>query len=238
MRYLKFLVFWLAIMLPAQCAWAEKTKTAEYKAGVLTDLKYGYSLSVLDNWKVKTFKESQDKPEILRVLLNQKNYRVNQETKDLGGDFTIPEIQIYVRPDTMTGQQFAEKLKAAVLAHDASDDLISKLNLILTGEYIGMQNTELGGQPVVQALFKRPWERHLQGDPDDPRYRHFGGLIVRDVHDVHEVFALNHNGNLYEIQALAENEFYQSVREEFVAIIASLNFAGAQPVPSDTGKGE
>jgi len=70
----------------------------------------------------------------------------------------------------------------------------------------------------------------LYTDPDDPKYRQYGGLILRKIHDVHEVYACNRDGNLYIIHAFAENEFYPMVKEEIARIVLSWNF-DAQPTP-------
>jgi hypothetical protein len=219
----------MLILIMAAPSPAGKTKTAIHKNDLLTDQRYPYSMKVLENWKTKTFKEKAEEPELFRAMVQQKNYRINQEAKDFDADFTIPEIQIYIRPDTISASAFMEQLKNDVKWHRSEDDIINKLNLILSGEYVGMQETELGGVPAVQAIFKRKWKRELQTDPEDPRYRQYGGLIVRDVHDVHEVYIISLNGTLYAIQAVAENEFYSMIREEFHEMVASINFEKVQP---------
>ena len=203
---------------------AKKSKTVEYKDNVLTDLRYNYQLDVLKNWKVKKFKEKSDEPEVLRALLMQKNYQINYEARDLDADFTIPEIQIYARVDTIDSKAFMEKIKSDVSNHISKDNIINQLDLILTGEFLGRQTVEINDLQIEQAYFKRQWKRVMEGDPDDPKYRQHGGRIVRNVHDVHEVYVFNHNGCLFVIQAFVENEFYAMLKEEIAAIISSIRF--------------
>ena len=168
----KVLVCLLVIVI-AIPAFAGKTKTAEDKKGLVTDLKLNYTINVPDNWKVKTFKESEDKPAVLRILLTQKNYQVNMEARDLDGDFTIPELQFYARPaDGTTAQDFFDKLKAEVSSHNSEDNIINQLNLLIKGEYFDSMHVKLFGEDVIKARYKRVWERHLQADPNDARYRH------------------------------------------------------------------
>jgi len=227
-KVLLVFVLMAAIVMPIM---AEKIKTCEYKDGVLTDLKLGYTMSIPENWKVKTFNETAEKPEVLRAFFIQKNYQVNQQAKDLDGDYTIPEIQIYARPlANTTPQDFMEELKNSVLKHNSGDNIISQLNLTLTGEYYSNQAVMLDSIPVLQAFFKRNWERHLQASSDDARYRQYGGLIVQKIHDVHEVFVFEHNGYLFVIQAFCEAEFYQQTASEFTKIIGSLDFVDSAPV--------
>ena len=218
----KHLMIAILVVVMAVPSLAGKVKTAKHKDNVLTDLRYGYTLDVPKNWKVKTFKEKSEKPEMLRALLLQKNYQINQQAKDLDADFTRPEIQIYVYSDTVSIDNFVEQLKSDVETHSSKHKLINQMNLILSGEYVGKQKIELGGVPAIQVFFKRQWKRIMQGEPYDPRYRERGGRIVRDVHDVHEIYILSHNDCLYVIQAIAENEFYFSVKNEFAKIISSI----------------
>jgi hypothetical protein len=219
----------LMFIIPLQGA---KQKTGEIRNDVLNDLQLGYSLNIPKNWKAKIF----DEPSVTRVFLSKRNYEVNRDVKALGGDYTVPEIYIYSRPDTISPKDFLERLKAQVQSHQSTDDIINKLNIILTGEYVTIQETKLGDIPVIQALFKRNYTRELQGDPADPRYRQFGGRIARNEHDVHEYYIFKLGQNLYVIQAYAEREFYPSNKDEFAKIISSLKFtsiADSAKTPSD-----
>ncbi|MCD6161479.1 MAG: hypothetical protein J7K40_03580 [candidate division Zixibacteria bacterium] len=229
----KYLIAVILIMLLAVPSIAKKVKTASNKDNILTDLRYHYTMDILKNWKIKTFKEKEEKPEVLRALLIQKNYRVNKEAKNLDADFTRPEIQIFARKDNITIEEFAELLKTDVKAHNSKDEIINQLNLLLSGEYIDMQTIEFGGEKAAQMFFKRRWERILQGDPEDPRYRHSGGRIVRDVIDVQEIYILNHNGNLIVIQACSEFEFYDTLKNEIFNIVSSIEFKEAVSLETD-----
>jgi len=214
---------------------AKKVKTGECKDNHYRDLRYGMTLEIPDNWKTKTFKEKEDKIKTFRALFVQKNYEVNLEARELGGDYTIPEIQVYVRPDTKTPAEFVDSLKAATMTHDSTDDIINQMNLVLSGQYVAAQEIEMAGVQVHQAYFKREWKREMQGDAADPRYSHYGGLVMRPVHDVHEVYVCSKDGNLYVIQAFAENEFYPRVQDEFARIISSLGF-GNEPENTEDDK--
>ena len=225
-KFKLFIAFMLVAVMAIPSA-AGKVKTAKFKDNVLTEQRYNYTMNVLDNWKVKTFKEKDEKRKLLRALILQKTYRIHQAAKDLDADFTIPEIQIYARPDTTSPMTYLEQLRNDVKGHRSEDEITNQLNLILSGEFVGMQETILDNISTIQAVFKRQWRRELQADEDDNRYRQYGGLVVRDVHDVHEVYILNYNGCLYVIQAFAENEFYPMVKEEFREIIASIKFGDA-----------
>lgn len=221
----KGLLVVLLIMLLAVPLMAKKVKTVDEKDGLVTDLRLKYTIQVQDNWKVKKFKEKTDEPKVFRTFFSQKNYQINADAREYDADFTIPEIQVYAMQTDMTPQVFMDSLEAAVKWHNSQNEIINKLNLIISGEYIQDKEVILAGEPCIQAFFKRSWERKLQADPDDPRYRHSGGLVVQDIYDVHIIYILSHSGWLYVLQGVAELEFYEQVEPEINEIIASLKFA-------------
>lgn len=229
MNLAKIFIASLLALTICEPIWAGKIPTAEVKNDTLHVLDADFMLEVPKNWKVKTFKENADEPEVLKAMLRQKNYQINLEAKNYSGDYTIPEMEIYARKDTLSAQNFIDRLIHDVNLRSSDDDIINNLNLLLEGEYVTTQQVSLGGQPTVQAFFKRNWERHMTADPGDPHYRQHGGLILRKVNDVHEVYALNYHDYLIVIQAFVEYEFYQTVKEEIDKILLTLSFP-------DTGK--
>jgi len=223
----KIIITMFLALAICQPLWAAKIATAEMKNDTLRDLKVNFSLEIPKNWKVKTFKEEVDEPELLRAILQQKNYQINQEAKNLAGDYTIPEIQFFARKDTLSAAGFITRLINDINLRSSEDDIINQLNLLLMGEYVTTQQVSLGGQPATQAFFKRNWERQMTAEADDPHYRQHGGLIVRKVNDVHEVYALNYQDYLIVIQANVEFEFYQAVKEEVDKMLLTLAFPGS-----------
>jgi len=208
-----------------------KTKTGEYKNGVLTDQQFGYTMTIPDNWRVKTL----DEPSIERALFLKRNYEINRTIKDLGGEFTIPEISVFARPDSLTPAAFLEQLKIEVASHKSADNIISQLDLITTGEFSMMQQTMIDSVPTIQAIFKKNYSRKLEVDPNDARYRQYGGLLVQNEWLVNEIYILSHKGRLFVIQTFAEREFYPMNREEFRKIVGSLKFIDlVQTTPAAT----
>lgn len=221
----------------AAAVFAGKVKSGDYKNGILTDSQLGYTLSVPDNWRVKVF----DEPTVQRVLMVKRNYEINKMVKDLGGEFTIPEIRIFVRPDSMSPMDFLNKLKEAVEVHKTEDNIISQLDLVKTGEFSMMQEIKLDSVPAIQAIFKKNYQRKLEVDPNDPHFRQYGGLLVQNEHLVNELYLFKRNGQLYVIHAFSEREFYPINKEEFWKIIGSIVFtddkSGNQVVsPAESGK--
>jgi hypothetical protein len=218
-------------------AFGAKSKSGDYKNGILTDSQMGYTMVIPDNWRVKVFNE----PSIQRVLMIKRNYEINKTVKELGGEFTIPEIRVFARPDSMTPAEFLDKLKGDVDIHKTQDDIISQLELLSGGEFSQAQDIVLDSIPAIKAIFKKNYERKLEVDPNDAHYRQYGGLLVQNEHLVHELYIFKRNGRLFVIHAFAEREFYPINKDEFNKIIGSISFAAAGtkaalPPPLDTGK--
>lgn len=230
-KFKSLIVLFIIVFLAAPLM-AKKVKTVEHKDGVVTDLRLNYTLNVLDNWKVKKYKEKEDDIKIMRTFFSQKNYQVNSEAKQFDGDFTIPEIQIYAIPTDMTPEVFVDTLKASVKSHNSNLKIVNKLNIIMSGEFIQQREVILAGEHCIQAFFKRNWDRHIQGDPNDPRLRAYGGLKVQSIHDVHLMYILSHDGWLYVMQGIVEAEFYSRLEPEFNQIIQSLKFNDKQQADS------
>jgi hypothetical protein len=197
-----------------------KVKSGDYKNGILTDSQLGYTMSIPDNWRVKVF----DEPAVERALMIKRNYEINKTVKDLGGEFTIPEIRIFARPDSLSATAFLDKIKAELATHKTNDNIISQMDIITSGEYSMMQEMKLDSIPTIKAIIKKNYERKLEVDPNDARYRQYGGLLVQNEHIVHELYIFKHNGQLFIIQAFAEREFYPMNKEEFSKIIGSIIF--------------
>jgi hypothetical protein len=209
-----------------------KVKSGDYKSGILTDSQLGYTMSIPNNWRVKVF----DEPALQRVLMIKRNYEINKMVKDLGGEFTIPEIRIFARPDSLSSNEFFNKLKDDIAAHKTNDNIISQLELLTSGEFSQVQDVKLDSIPAIKAIFKKNYERKLEVDPNDAHYRQYGGLLVQNEHLVHELYIFKHSGQLFVIHAFAEREFYPMNKEEFGKIIGSIAFATEKPAETSGKK--
>lgn len=203
----------------APSALAKKEKTALFKDGVLKDLKYNYSLNVSSNWKVKEFKE----PSVERAFLEKKNYSVNREVQTYGGDYTIPTVLIYVQEFNGSVGDFEALLKKSVEEHQSNNEVISKLGLLVDGEFVISGDVAIDSTRARQVILKRNYKRLLSADaygrstrPTDQPERY-----IND-HEVHEIYLIKKDSLLYIIQAFSEREFYQENKVEFDALILSL----------------
>src|SRR4030067_3215906 len=134
----------LIAILATSVASAKKEKTITYGDSLLADNRYGYSMRVTENWKVKGFNE----PSIERAFLEKKNYSVNREIQTYGGDYTIPAINIFVQEFNGTLDDFEALLKKSLDEHQSDNEIIRKLGLLRASEFVISGDTEIDSLPA------------------------------------------------------------------------------------------
>jgi hypothetical protein len=212
----------LILMALASPGIAKKEKTIVQQDTLVTDVKYGYSFSVNENWKVRDFKE----PSIERAFLEKKNYSVNREAQAFGGDYTVPTILVYAQQFDGSLEDFEALLKKSLDEHQSDNEIIRKLNLLQTGEFVASNSARIDSLPARQIFLKRNYKRLLStvrfgretsGNQPTEKY-------IND-HEVHELYVTKKDNVLFVCQAYCEREFYaRENRAEFQAMANSFRF--------------
>jgi hypothetical protein len=209
------------IGLMAPLAIAKKEKTVTYKDSTLTDPKFGYTMVVSDNWKVKGLNE----PNIERVFLEKKNYSINRLIQTYGGDYTIPTILFYATPFTGSLDDFEALLKKSLDEHRSDNEVINKLGLLMDSELITSGNSNIDSLKARQILLKRNYKRLLSSDAYGRESVEQQVEKVINDHEVHEIFAFKRGDVLFVFHAFCEREFYSKEnKDEFEAMAASIKF--------------
>lgn len=196
---------------------AKKNKTASVKDNIATDLKYGWKLTVPDNWKAKNQKE----PNVERLYLEKKNYQVNPYIRQYGGDYTVPHIIIYEQPFSGTVDDFENLIKKSLEEHRSDNDIINKLGLLLDSDFIVSSDVNLDDQAARQIYIKRNYKRLLYIPERGGGLTEGREEYIND-HEVHEIYLFKKGDNILVFQAYSEREFYEANAVEFQAIVKSL----------------
>lgn len=211
----------LAVIFMVSTADAKRQKTAEIKDKTATDLKYGWSLPIPDNWKAKNRKE----PDVERLFLEKKNYLVNPYVERYGGDYTIPRVVIFVQEFNGSYDDFEALLLKSLEEHKTDNEIISKLDLLRDAEYIASGDLMLDSLLIRQIYVKRNYQRVL-GIPQSG-----GGGMLEDVveeyindHEVHEIYLIKLENFIMVFQAYSEREFYETNAEKFQELLKSIRF--------------
>ena len=215
----KIFLILLTLTFLASAGYAKKEKTVKIKDMLATDLKYGWKMPVPDNWKAK----NQDEPNVERLFLEQKNYRVNPNISQYGGDYTIPRVIIYVQEFGGTVDDFENLIKKSLEEHRTDNEIISKMGLLQDGDYIVSADVTRDSSLVRQIYLKRNYKRLLY-IPDSGGGISGGREEYINDHEVHEVYLIKHGSYMLVFQAFFEREFYDSNAVEFQAMMKSLEF--------------
>jgi len=86
----------------------KKARTGVFEKGKYTDKTYGFSVDIVEGWKVKVSNEGKR----LRFIAQKKNYATPRWLR--GGELLtiIPTLKVYVDTTSMTGRQFADSLSS------------------------------------------------------------------------------------------------------------------------------
>jgi len=212
----------VVILMMATHVNAKKEKTITRQDTLVTDAKYGFSLVVNENWKVRDFKE----PSVERVFLEKKNYSINREIQSFGGDYTIPTVLVYAQPFNGTIDDFEALIKKSLDEHFSDNEIVRKLGLLRDSDYIIANQVFIDSLPARQIFLKRNYKRLLSEDSfsreSSPEKQ--AEKFIND-HEVHELYLAKVGGNLVVLQAYCEREFYaKENKAEFGALINSIHF--------------
>jgi hypothetical protein len=200
---------------------AKKEKTIIYKDSTLTDSKYGYTMIVSDNWKVR----SQNEPSVERAFLEKKNYSINRMIQTYGGDYTIPAVTMYAMDFSGSVDDFEALLVKSLEEHSSDNEIIKKLGLLMNSELVTVGNASIDSNLARQIILKRNYKRLLSSDAygrESPTQQ--VDKVIND-HEVHEIFAFKRNNILFVFHAYSEREFYSKENKaEFEAMATSIKF--------------
>lgn len=213
----RILFFVVPLIIMAQAANAKNEKTVMIKDNVAIDNKYGWKLPIPDNWKAK----GHDEPDVERLFLEKKNYQVNPNIKDYGGDYTIPRVMIYVQDFSGSVDDFENLVKKSLEEHRSDNEIIGRMGLLKDGDFIVSADVKLGSRTVRQIYMKRNYKRILF-IPDSGGSMSGGREEYINDHEVHEVYLIKFGERILIFQAYCEREFYQANSIEFQALMQSL----------------
>jgi hypothetical protein len=221
----RFLAALMMVAILAPLAIAKKEKTITYKDSTLTDTRYGYTMTVSNNWKVR----AQTEPSIERAYLEKKNYSVNRMVQTYGGDYTIPTVMLFATDFNGTVDDFEALLVKSLEEHRTDNEIIGKLGLLLDSELITSLESRVDSITARQIILKRNYKRLLANDAYGSQSVIQQVEKVINDHEVHELFAFKKGNTLYVFHAFCEREFYgKENKAEFEAMVASIGFGSQQ----------
>jgi hypothetical protein len=206
------------ILLATSLCFAKKENTGEVKKNVYTDSKFGFQITGLANWKVKTQKE----PALLRVFLTQKNYKVSKIPGASQYTTAIPTILILADTTSLSLAEVESSLFQGGEKLKNKEDYMMKLDLIPNSEYLGIGDVMIGSLSGRMYTLEQKYKK--TGEDIKERSSPMGNTVIMEEFLAGHVILFKKGINLYMVQFSCEREFFAPTNEEFQQIIKSWKF--------------
>jgi hypothetical protein len=207
------------ILLWMNPCFAKKEKTGEVKKNTYIDAKFGFQVTGLLNWKVKTEKE----PSLLRVFMTQKNYKVSTATVSAQSTTAIPTILILADTTSLSLAEVESCLFQKCEKLKIRDDYLLKLDLIPNSENLGTGDVTIAKLPARVYTLRQKYKRVVE-DITERSSSPSGGTVIVEDFLAGYVILFKKGNNLYMVQFSCEREFFAPTSEEFQKIINSWKF--------------
>jgi hypothetical protein len=198
---------------------AKKANTGKVEKNVYTDSRFGFQITSLPNWKVKTQKE----PSSLRVALTQKNYKISTASGASPFTTTIPTILILADTTSLSLAEVESCLFQKCEKLKNRDDYLIKLDLILNSETLGSGDVTVADLPARMHTLQQKYTRAVEDIRERSSSPSGGTVLIEDFLAGH-VILFKKGNNLYIVQFSCEREFFDPTNEEFQKIIKSWKF--------------
>jgi hypothetical protein len=209
--------FGLILWVTNPCV-AKKQSTGEIKKNVYTDSKFGFQITALSNWKVKTQKE----PSVLRVILTQKNYKRSNIPEASGYTTAIPTILVLADTTSLSLADVESSLFQNGKKLENKEDYMMKLDLIPNSEYLGVGDVMIGTLPGRMYTLQQKYKK--TGEDIKERGSPMGDIVIMEEFLAGHVVLFKKGNDLYIVQFSCEREFFAPTNEEFQKIIQSWKF--------------
>jgi len=193
--------------------------TGELKKNVYTDAKFGFQLTGLDNWKMKSEKE----PSFLRLVMTQKNYKASNIPGSTQYTTSIPTIIILADTTSLTLKQVEQSLLEQKGFMANRNEFLMKLDLIANSEYLEIHDVTVDSIPARDYTLKQPYKR--TGEDIRVHDSMYGSTVIIQDFLAGHVVLFKKDRNIYVVQFSCEREFFYPTNVEFQKILASWKFS-------------
>jgi hypothetical protein len=213
---LVILVVLFSLALPS---WGKAESTGEVSKNVYTDAKFGFQITGLDNWKMKSEKE----PSLLRLVMTQKNYKASNIPGSSEYTTSIPTVIILADTTSLSLKQVEQSLLEGKDFLANKSEFLMKLDLIANSEYLEIHDITVDSIPARDYTLKQPYKR--TGEDIRVHDSMYGSTVIINDFLAGHVVLFKKGRNVYVIQFSCEREFFYPNSVEFQKILASWKFS-------------
>jgi len=214
----RFLLIILAFAMVAPVAQGgrKKAKAGEIKENVYTDAKYGFRLTLHENWKPRV----NDADDAARLVLTQRNYAIPTKYKDAPDYTKIPRLVVYVDTTSTSAPVFIDSLVSQNFKSKQKSAMVGELEFLQEKDITpkGKARIELAGTTGFfwkgQSKYVKEIAESASATTGRREYGNYGGAI----------YAVNRDQYIILFHVMCEWEFYETVVAEAESIIKSIEF--------------
>ena len=219
MKKICFLIFIFSLILTIfPLSFAKKKSTGKVEGNVFSDERFGYSLTFLSNWKLKTEKEAS----LIRATLTKRNYEVDRSTRFASYEVTIPTIIIMADSTTLSLDEFSELLIESPKKLTRGEEYRLKLDFLTDAEKVEEKEFLMDSVSAKMLIFRKKYLKTIE-DPQELSAPEAGNVFVEES-IVGYLLLFKNATNVFVIQFSCERQFLTPNRREFTTIMEGWRF--------------
>ncbi|MGH8015911.1 MAG: hypothetical protein ACREBV_06945 [Candidatus Zixiibacteriota bacterium] len=205
----------------------QKDLSGTVEKNTYQDKKYGFSLTLSDNWKY-TLQKNEDN---FRILMIQRNYDIPTAYVNAPDYTQIPRLVLWTDTTSLHPFAFLDSLVSTTWRSNQKKELIKELEILNVVPAAGTSRepatprgrkpVEIGGEQGIVWQAKSKYVKEIEttaGELAGTRVNGaYGGAIV----------AVKHNDRIFVFHLITEWDFFDAILQDAIAIIASLKFGDA-----------
>lgn len=207
-------------------AFAGKGKVGTVKDGWYNDARFGFSLSIPQEWKEAGIK---DEPNPERIVLAWRKPRATLKLRDNPNEALKPYARIYADSSSLSALAFFDSLREGSSKNDFRDKILSKSTFFERGmsnppEISPVDAMKLAGRDAYRWYIRREYSVQIQKDEVTPPQ------LVRDYR-VGYVYIIPSDGWILYLEMACENQFRDDFEDEFKKVAFSITFPHPASAP-------
>lgn len=205
----------------------ESDKAGYIERDTYFDNRFGFSFRIPSGWRTSKI---QKEPTAERILLTQRSYRIPVKLQHDRGAAQRPTVIICADSTRQTPEEFFRELRTAEKPSPFAEKVITRSVFLQRGsqhplEVMETREENVGGFPAVRY---RLWMEYTV-PVEDARLGTTG--LIRD-RKAGNIYLVPFEGWMLYIEQVAENQFFDSLSDDFNLIINSLTFGDEKGFPA------
>jgi hypothetical protein len=207
----------LLLLVPSIDARRKRDKAGRIVDGVYHDKKYGFQLTLDEEWKVSIM----DNDEPFRLSLTQKNYLIPTDYADAPDYTKVPRVVVYADTTSFGVFAFVDSLLSDEYESDQKSDIEREFEILYESDLIprGQKRIEIAGEKGIQwtaqAKYVKEVATSVSSIGGKRVYGAYGGSIV----------GVKKGDTIVLFHVMSEWQYFEAVLAEVMKFVNSFSWA-------------